>query len=156
MIELLRTTSSHPDFQSLITQLDKELWDRYPVLQAEYAPHNKIENISTVIVAYNKNKKHPVGCGCFKALDATTVEIKRMFVESTHREQGIAIAILGELEEWALELGFTRAVLETGTNQPEAIHLYKKMGYSLIENYGPYIGMDTSICMAKELDTDTE
>lgn len=156
MIELLRTTSSHPDFQNLVSQLDKELWERYPVLQAEYAPDNRVENISTVIIAYYKNKKHPIGCGCFKVFDETTVEIKRMFVDPAHREQGIAIAILSELEEWALELSFTRAILETGTNQPEAIHLYKKMGYTPIENYGPYIGRDTSICMAKELYTEKE
>jgi hypothetical protein len=40
-------------------------------------------------------------------------------------------------------------VLETGTKQHEAIHLYINAGYSEIPNYGPYIGMENSICMKK-------
>lgn len=154
MIELLRTTSSHPDFERLVSQLDKELWERYPVDQAQYAPHNKIENNNNVIIAYHH--KRPVGCGCFKVVDANTVEIKRMYVDRGHRKHGIATSILSELEDWAMELGYSHAILETGTGQPEALHLYKKMGYTVTENYGPYIGMDTSVCLAKELEAEED
>lgn len=55
------------------------------------------------------------------------------------------------LEEWAVERGNTRAVLETGKNQTEAIRLYQKAGYSRMENYGPYAGNDHSVCFSKEL-----
>jgi hypothetical protein len=34
-------------------------------------------------------------------------------------------------------------------NQPEAIALYKKSGYEVIENYGQYAGVENSICMKK-------
>src|SRR5438105_8376278 len=149
MIELLRTNSSHSDFKQLVLKLDQELWERYPTNQAKYAPHNRIIDNATVIVAYRNSQ--PVGCGCFKAQDENTIEIKRMYVAADQRNQGIAAAVLAELEAWATELSFTHAVLETGTGQPEAIRLYQKSGYTIIENYGPYIEMDTSVCMAKEL-----
>ena len=49
-----------------------------------------------------------------------------MYVELDNRGRGIATAILKELESWALELGYTKLILETGINQPEAIALYQK------------------------------
>jgi len=50
-----------------------------------------------------------------------------------------------------IELGFSRCILETGYNQPEAIALYKKCGYQITENYGQYIGVKNSICFEKIL-----
>ena len=44
-----------------------------------------------------------------------------------------------------------KALLETGSGQPEAIALYKKLGYVQIENYEPYIGSEESVCMGKPL-----
>jgi GNAT superfamily N-acetyltransferase len=149
MTKLLRTSSSHADFAWLVSQLDKELWELYPVLQAQYAPNNKIpDNLTTVLAYY---EKQPAGCGCFKTLDENTIEIKRMYVQPAFRNQGIAGSILSELETWARELHFSRSILETGILQPEAIHLYKKSGYTVIENYGPYVEMETSVCMEKRL-----
>lgn len=149
MLQLLRTHSDNPFFTGLTAVLDKELAGLYPLQQHEYAPHNKMPgNATTVIALWNDV---PVGCGCFKKIDDETIEIKRMFVDPEHRGKGIAGTILTELEKWAKELSFSKARLETGTKQEAAIHLYQKMGYHITENYGPYIGMETSICMFKIL-----
>ena len=59
--------------------------------------------------------------------------------------------ILHELETWAKELGYEKCYLETGIKMPEAIKLYEKSGYSLIPNYGQYIGVETSRCFEKQL-----
>ena len=147
MASLVRSETAHADFKVLVAQLDQELWDRYPDIQAQYAPNNKVENIRTAIIAYDGDK--PVGIGCFRPIDQKTTEIKRMFVLPEYRGKGIAASILAALEDWAKELLFTRTVLESGNRQPEALHLYEKSGYRLIENYGPYEGMDTSVCMEK-------
>lgn len=147
MIILIRTNSSNYDFCPLTEQLNTELIERYGDLQKEYSKHNKTEGIDTVVIAYYAETA--AGCGCFKMIDNETVEIKRMFVKSEFRGQGISKQILAELEKWASEKGFTRAVLETGNKQHEAIGLYTRMGYSRIANYGPYADMENSICMAK-------
>ncbi|RYG04490.1 MAG: GNAT family N-acetyltransferase, partial [Chitinophagaceae bacterium] len=47
--------------------------------------------------------------------------------------------------------GSTKLVLETGMNQPEAISLYKKLGYKIIPNYGQYIGIKNSVCFEKPI-----
>ena len=110
--------------------------------------HNKTDFIKNVVVAYANSA--PVGCGSFKTFEGQA-EIKRMFVNQSYRGKGIAKSILSELENWAKELKFTHTVLETGHNQIEAIALYKKTGYRLIPNYGPYMNLPDSICMRKTL-----
>ena len=74
-----------------------------------------------------------------------------MFVHPDFRGQGIATAILNELERWATELQYTNCILETGTNNPNAIQLYKKAGYSVIPNYDQYENVTTSICLGKTI-----
>jgi len=102
-----------------------------------------------VVVAYKKDA--PVGCGAIKPYDDATMEVKRMFVPLEHRGSGVAVAVLHELEHWAKELGFGKCILETGIKMPEAIGLYKKSGYSQIDNYGQYAGVASSVCFEKSL-----
>ena len=149
MVSLRRITCDNDDFQNLVQQLDKDLWGRYPEEQHIYQGFNKITGIDTVVIAYADDL--PVGCGCFKPFGAGGVEVKRMYVQPALRGKGIASSILGELEQWAAELGYAYTVLETGTGQPEAIALYKKSGYTVIENYPPYDAMPSSVCFRKEL-----
>ncbi len=79
------------------------------------------------------------------------MEIKRMFTLPEARGIGIASLILAALESWAAELDFSKCILETGFKQPEAIALYEKNGYSRIENYGQYAGVENSLCFEKKL-----
>jgi GNAT superfamily N-acetyltransferase len=78
-------------------------------------------------------------------------EIKRMFVQRSHRRQGLSRLVLHELEAIALERGLQRLVLETGVLQPEAIALYLSEGYEPIDNYPPYGDDEHSRCFAKTL-----
>ncbi|MBC8052380.1 MAG: GNAT family N-acetyltransferase [Sphingobacteriaceae bacterium] len=149
MITLKRCDSSDKDFGDLIKELDKVLWSRYSDIQQQYDSFNKVDSIKNVVVAYINNS--PVGCGAFKKFDGDTVEIKRMFVAEDNRGKGVALAILNELELWAVELNYNHAVLETGRRLAEAMGLYTKQNYFITENYGQYIGMENSVCMKKSL-----
>jgi len=146
---LLRTDSSNDDFQTLVTFLDGELKDRDGDDHPFYAQFNNLDKIKHVILAYADN--HAVGCGAFRFYQKGVVEIKRMYVRGEYRGRGIASVVLTGLESWAKESGFNTCILETGYNQPEAIALYKKSGYSVIPNYGPYEHVSNSVCYRKEL-----
>lgn len=151
---LKKCPNTHPDFITLTRKLDDELNQRYGKAQVAYITHNRIDPIDTAMMAYEGEV--PVGCGCFKAVDygeadGPCIEIKRMFVVPDARGRGTALALLTALEAWAGEMGYLTALLETGSGQPEAIGLYKKAGYTVIPNYGPYQDMDNSICMKKEI-----
>jgi putative acetyltransferase len=142
-----RTTSADKDFQMLITHLDHELWNELKEDQATYDQFNKVPDISTVLIIYQGQQ--PVACGCFKEIDANTVEIKRMFVEKEWRRKGLSKLILNELEQWAMEKGFENAILETSIHFTTARQLYESSGYTIIPNYPPYQGLTESVCMKK-------
>ena len=144
-----RTQSESKDFSYLIAQLDNDLNGRYHREQSKYDQYNKVDSIATVIVAFDEEK--PVGCGCFKEYDSDTVEMKRIFVAPDYRGQKISKQVLGELEAWAKEQGYSKAVLETGSRLPEAIGLYTRCGYERIENYGQYKDFPNSLCFEKKL-----
>ena len=112
----------------LVNMLDHELQIRDGDDHPFYAQFNKLTNINHVIVAYS-----------------------RMFVHPDYRSRGIASMMLEALEEWSKESGAMKCLLETGYNQPEAIALYKKAGYTEITNYGPYQDVANSVCMQKIL-----
>jgi len=149
LISIKRTYSEDPDFVSLAAELTEFL----AVLNGEqnsfYVQHNRVDAIPTVVVAYLEEK--PIGCGAFRPKDERTVEIKRMFVDTSLRGHGIGQSILSELETWAAELSFTTAILETSKRLTPAVHLYLKSGYAVIPNFGPYIGVDDSVCMQKAI-----
>ncbi len=149
MAEIIRTNSDNPHFRELVTLLDGDLTQRYGELQKFYSQFNHIDFLDTVVLAYEGGI--PAGCGCFRAFAPETAEIKRMFVKPEFRGRGISRLILAELEKWAAETGYKKAVLETGNQQAEAIHLYRRFGYTDIPNYGKYEGTETSICMSKKL-----
>jgi putative acetyltransferase len=150
LISIKRVSPDHPDFRQLIELLDQDLWARYPDTQHLFHGFNIVKLDVKVVVAYDGETA--VGCGCFReTVYRDTVEIKRMFVHEDARRKGVAKLILGELERWALEEGFNRAILETGIKQPEAIALYKRIGYEQIDNYEPYVGSEDSVCMGKDL-----
>ena len=149
MITITRTNSADSNFRELVALLDQELAIRDGEDHSFYSQFNKVDKIGHVVVAYLEGT--PVGCGAFKKLAEDAVEIKRMYVLPELRGRGIAGQVLSALESWAAELNYLFCVLETGKKQPEAIRLYQKSGYSIIPNYGQYIGIENSVCMKKAI-----
>ena len=78
-------------------------------------------------------------------------ELKRLFVREAGRGRGIATAVMDALESAARERSIRTLQLETGPKQLAAIALYEARGYRHIENFGPYVGDEFSVCMEKYL-----
>ncbi len=148
-IKMIRTDSSDQDFIYLVELLDADLAMRDGVDHSFYNQFNSIKQIKYAVVSFENNK--PVGCGAIKEFSAQAMEVKRMFIAQDSRGKGFASLILAELENWALELGFEKCILETGKMQPEAVALYGKNGYCKISNYGQYAGVENSLCFEKNL-----
>lgn len=148
-MQLLRTTSDNPHFAALVAELDADLARRDGIEHGFYAQFNKTAALKQVVVLYENDE--PIGCGAIRVFDATATEVKRMYTAPAARGKGVATAVLAELEAWAAELGFEKCVLETGKRQPEAIRLYERSGYCRIPNYGPYAGVENSVCFEKML-----
>ena len=147
-MKIIRTDYLNPAFQELVAELNTDLANRdgkdHPLSQ-----FNEITHLKHVVVVYLKNKA--VSCGAIAKYDLSATEIKRMYVTPSHRGQQLGEKILSELENWTKELGYTKCILFMGVNQPEAMKLYLRNNFSVIENYGKLKDIPDSICLAKTL-----
>ncbi|GIH13575.1 GNAT family N-acetyltransferase [Rugosimonospora africana] len=139
-LKIVPTGYLDPVARTLVSAAMADLSDRYggtgddtPVDPAQFDPPR-----GAFLVAWLDGE--PVACGGWRTfhLDGDAAEIKRMFTLASARRRGVAMAVLRAVEESAKAAGRTRAILETGGLQPEAIALYERAGYRLIDNFGYY------------------
>jgi GNAT superfamily N-acetyltransferase len=95
----------------------------------------------------------PVTGGGFCRFDDTTAELKRIWTDSRYRRQGIAKALLVELETAIAGRGYRRVYLMTGDRQPEAEALYLSTGYIRLPEPLPSEGEVYPIAFQKALST---
>jgi len=69
-------------------------------------------------------------CGMIHRINATTCEIKRVYVSDAARGHGLAKEVFNVSMKLAKELGYDRMVLDTMIRLHEAIGLYKKLGFT--------------------------
>ncbi len=81
-----------------------------------------------------------VGCGGVQTIGPGIGEIKRMWVASSVRGQGLGRKLLERLELETTRLGHRTIRLDTNSQLPEAIAMYRAAGYVEIERYNdnPY------------------
>jgi GNAT superfamily N-acetyltransferase len=75
------------------------------------------------------------GCVAIKELDARCCEMKRMFVYPQLQRLGVGLALGQRIVERAREAGYEFMRLDTSFRQTEAIGLYRRLGFSMIEPY---------------------
>lgn len=140
------------DVQLLISQLNMDLYSRYPepgalVFSLEAA--DIVEGVGALLMAELDGE--PVGCCAYRRFDDDpgTAEVKRLYVTLAGRDKKVGRALLDEIERVAAAFGVVRFVLETGPRQPEAMRVFESSGYSVCEPWGRFVGKDYSICMEK-------
>lgn len=81
-----------------------------------------------------------VGCGGVQTIGDGIGEIKRMWVSADVRGQGLGRRLLADLEDRSRALGHRVVRLDTNSNLPEAVAMYRQAGYTEIERYNdnPY------------------
>jgi putative acetyltransferase len=153
MSEIIRLTVEDvnaPLARMLFHELDADLLARYPASSVHGLFEDADAQIRTVfLVAWHSEE--PIGCAALIDLGGGSAELKRMFVRTRFRNQGIARQLLAAIEQQARDLGYTEIRLETGARQPEAVGLYESSGYTSIPKYGQYTEDPNSVCYAKSL-----
>lgn len=124
----------------------------YPVDSCYMLDVSELDTPSvTVLVAREEAAEPALGMVALVNRGDGTAEIKRMYVTQRARGQGVGSALMTAIEAQARAAGIRVIQLETGPLQPEAISLYSRHGYNHIDNFGPYIGDEFSVCMEKQL-----
>ena len=148
-VELSRSPAPTDDFLAVMAHLDDELAKLNGCQQQTYAGYNKPVGLALVVVAYDSGL--PVAIGAYKVRDDSRAEIKRMFVEPSHRGRGLSRQVLAALEAAIAEAGLGSIVLETSRHFEAANGLYRNSGYRPIANFPPYQNLADSTCYQKDL-----
>jgi putative acetyltransferase len=98
-----------------------------------------------------RRKGELLGSIAFRIIAPGHAEIKRMFVRSEARGNGVGRRLLEALEDAARQRNVDRISLETGIKQPEAIGLYRAAGYRDCPPFGTYRDDPLSLFMTKHL-----
>jgi GNAT superfamily N-acetyltransferase len=81
--------------------------------------------------------KEPIGCIALHSLASPerSGEVKRLYVRSPYRKQGLANKLLRALEEYAVELRYDWLYLDSKDDLTDAIQFYQRHGYKRCERY---------------------
>lgn len=137
------------DFVALTTELDEEFADKNGSAQEKYNQFNRLDGIKDIIIVYRGQR--PVACASIKKFDDERYEVKRVYVKKEYRSRGLARGMMLRLEKIAAGYGVKSLILETSKTFSDAINLYRKLSYGIVENYGQYKGMNLSVCMEKSI-----
>jgi putative acetyltransferase len=151
-VNIAKMDPADPRVQILLAQSDAYMATLYP------PESNHMEDVEAL-------RKHNVlfvgasidadlaGCGAVKTMrdDGVYGEIKRVFVAPEYRGRGISRAIMAVLERHLIEQGVPFSRLEMGALQPEALGLYRRLGYGERPPFGKYQPDPQSLFMEKRL-----
>ncbi len=147
-MRLIWVDASQPDFITLTRELDTYFRSRLGERQAAFDPHNAAAGLSEVALLYDGAT--PAACGALKLHGDRTAEVKRVYVTPAYRRAGLGRQMMAALEARAKVLGCSALLLETNPAFTDAVTLYQSLGFTPIENFGPYQGMCT-LCMGKAI-----
>lgn len=140
---------AEPSVRILIDELDQYMIPLYP---AESNHLLDIETLRQPQMRFFSAKVNDdvMGCGgCW--LHEGYADIKRVYVSPKARGLGLAKKLMQRIEDEARATGRAIVRLETGIHQPEAIGLYRVLGYVDRGPFGDYAEDPYSVFMEKAL-----
>lgn len=153
MPEVVEVAWSDDRAVRLRSEMDAWLMQRYrdaPPLSAAARAALAVDPDDIVVTVLALVDGVAAGHGALRRLGGD-LEVKRVVVAESGRGRGLSYVLMAGLEERARRLGATRLVLSTGDRQPEAVHVYEKIGYTETALYKPYDVVPWTRCFAKEL-----
>jgi len=97
-------------------------------LPGDYAPPD-----GRLLLAWHHER--PVGCIALRRIDATTGEVKRLYVRPEARGRRTGRQLVEQVIAAARAIGYRRLVLDTLPQMVEAQSLYRSFGFSEIPAY---------------------
>ena len=84
--------------------------------------------------------EQPMACVGLKSSGGNVAEVKRLWIAPEARGQGLATRLMTEVEGVARDLGVELLRLDTNRALPEAVAMYRKLGWCEISRFNddPY------------------
>ena len=143
---------AHPDAQALMAQSEALMASLYPAESNHFEPADGLRAPHGGFYGVWQGERL-LGCGGVKFHDGVPAygEIKRLFVRDDARGLGVAKQLMARLEAELVARGVQLARLETGIHQPEALGLYRRLGYAQRGPFGSYAPDPLSAFFEKRL-----
>jgi len=137
-IRLAPLDPGHGDAQALMALSEAYMSALYPAESNHFEPADSLRPPQGSFYGLWHGGRL-VGCGGVKCFEVDGYgEIKRLFVLGSERGRGLARQLMARLEADLVERGLRLARLETGIHQPEALGLYRRLGYVERGPFGGY------------------
>jgi len=152
-LEIARADPAAAPVRELLDELDEYLNRLYPPESNHPEPLEALRR-PQVIFLCARNAAGVAGCAAAKLVDDGQEhygELKRIFVKPALRGRGIARDLVAALEQELRARGVVLVRLEAGVRQPEALALYRKLGYRLRGPFGSYRDDPHSLFLEKRL-----
>ena len=140
-MEIIRATKTAEQAGAYYVRIQAMARKHQIPLLVEFDAHDTPDTKYIVIV----DDYLPVATCRLYAIDEESVMLGRIVVLPEYRGQGIGTLVVKEAEQWARELGFKTAVLESRDNK---VHFYETMGY--VADYTQKIVGETFMCYRLE------
>lgn len=154
MYSITSESARHPDILNLIAALDRYQSELYPAESNHLLDLANLPDTSLILMIIRDQQLNAVGCGAVVLNGDGTGEMKRVYIDPTHRGQHLGEKLLAALEDEALSRECHTVRLETGIKQHAAIRLYQQCGYELRPAFAPYVEDPLSLFMEKALVVD--
>lgn len=130
---------------------DRHFSGLYPAQSNHLVDPEEFRGAGSVLLGGERNGLL-VGCvGLIPLAVESEAEIKRLFVDERERRQGLADALVTELERVAATRGVRALFLESGSRAEPALRLYQGRGYVVCGPFGHYVEDPHSVFMSKVL-----
>ena len=141
-LKVIRATETWQQAGAYYVRIQAMAKKHHITLRQEFDGHDTPDTRYIVVT----DKEFPVATARMYPLDEKAVMIGRVVVLPEDRHRGIGTMVVRACEEWAKELSFTRAVLESRDNK---LDFYTQMGYTVT---GEAEDGDTFRCIRMEKD----
>jgi len=140
------------EVQALLAVSDAYYVNLYPAESNHLESSDELKNPNVLFVGCRIDGEL-VASGAAKIMqdDGSYAEIKRVFVVDDHRGKGLSSQVMCFLETELQSRGVSLFRLETGIKQPEALGLYRKLGYLERGPFGSYRADPYSVFMEKQV-----
>jgi len=154
-MEHMKTIQLDPTLESvkeIITDIDDLMNSLYPEESNQLLSIEELKKSNVHFIGVIKDNVI-LGCGAIVSQDNDGLygELKRIYVKSEYRGQGVSKIIMQELISYAKESRLPIIRLEAGIKQPEAVALYNKLGFRERDEFGSYKYDPLSIYMELKL-----
>ena len=140
MMKIIRATETWQQAGAYYVRIQAMAKKHHITLRQEFDEHDGPETRYIVVTDHD----FPVATARIYELDRNSVMIGRVVVLPEYRHQGIGTMVVRACEEWAAELGYENAVVESRDNK---IGFYQAMEYSIA---GEAVDGETFRCIRME------